>query len=66
VLDVGVAAELLLGTEDAIGMGNLVVVNLVLLEVGRVIQEALHFLPESIVEEGLVELHVAVHDALLE
>lgn len=66
VLNVGVSAELLARTEDAARASDAVGEDFFLEEVCAVEGEALEFGFESEVEKGTVELHVSVHDTLLQ
>lgn len=68
MLDVRVSAELLPRTENALRLGDpllFAMFNLLLLKQSAVVVEAIKFNFNSVIEEALVELRVAVEDAEL-
>lgn len=66
VLDVWMSAELFFRAEDAISVCYVILDDFVSPEVGAIEAEPFQLFPEPVIKEGLAELHVAVHDALLQ
>ena len=69
MLNVGVSTEFFSWTENALRLGNpsvVTVLDLFLFEVSAIVVESVQFNYYSIIEEGSVELRVAIEDGEFE